>query len=99
MRLPRVPSAPVYMLCIAGCSANPPTPPPSTTFPGPNPGEQVTCYELTSHGQSAPNDTSPYMIPPGESYRCFYFDAPWSTETVITEFRSKLDNTRALHHW
>jgi hypothetical protein len=51
------------------------------------------------HGKSGATDTSPFMIPSGESYNCFYFDAPWKDAALSVAFRSKLDNDRALHHW
>jgi dopamine beta-monooxygenase len=79
-------------------------PPVPTTVPTSEPvptkpGEQVTCYDLTSHGASAANDTTPFMIPTGETYHCFYFDVPWPASSVAAAFRSKLDNTKGLHHW
>lgn len=59
----------------------------------------MTCYDFTSHGGSAAGDTTPFTIPVGESYHCFYFDAPWPATQVAASFRSKLDNTKGLHHW
>lgn len=76
-----------------------PTTPPTGGPTSPPPPENVTCFDLTSHGAATPNDASPYMIPAGESYHCFYFDAPWSAASVATEYRSKLDNVAGLHHW
>jgi hypothetical protein len=59
----------------------------------------VTCYDLTVHGQTGASDNSPFTIPNGETYNCFYFDAPWKDAALSVAFRSKLDNDRALHHW
>jgi hypothetical protein len=67
---------------------------------GPQPGaEDTTCYELRAHGKSGRDDSSAYSIPPGESYACFYFKAPWTAPSVSVSFRSKRDNTASLHHW
>jgi hypothetical protein len=62
-------------------------------------GDDVTCYELAVHGTSSATDTSPFEIPTGESYHCFYFDAPWNEPVLSVAVRSKLDNARSLHHW
>ena len=76
-----------------------PTGTPTSIPTTPPPQENVTCFDLTSHGGTTPNDTTPYMIPLGESYHCFYFDVPWTAPSIATEFRSKLDNVTGLHHW
>jgi hypothetical protein len=61
--------------------------------------DDATCYELVMHGSSSPTDSSPFQIPTGESYHCFYFDSPWKEPVLSVAFRSKLDNKPALHHW
>jgi hypothetical protein len=75
-------------------------PEPTPVQPEPVPtDENVTCYDLKVHGKTGATDTSPFMIPNGETYNCFYFDAPWKDAALSVAFRSKLDNDRALHHW
>jgi hypothetical protein len=75
-------------------------PDPTPVQPDPIPSdENVTCYDLTVHGKTGTTDTSPFSIPTGETYNCFYFDAPWKDAALSVAFRSKLDNDRALHHW
>jgi hypothetical protein len=63
-------------------------PPPPTENPTKIPDDSQ-CYELTVYGTSASTDQSPFMVPPGESYNCFYFDAPWTTPTESVAFKSK----------
>lgn len=73
----------------------------SGAAPGTGPAEatNAVCFDLTVHNESSAGDTSAFQIPTGESYHCFYFDAPWTAPAISVAFRSKLDNDRALHHW
>jgi Copper type II ascorbate-dependent monooxygenase, C-terminal domain len=83
----------------AGAAADGATDAGASADAAPAPAEETTCYELRAHGRSGQGDTSPYSIPPGESYACFYFEAPWLAPSVSVSFRSKRDNGAALHHW
>jgi hypothetical protein len=73
--------------------------PPAVEPAQPTAADDAHCYDLTVHGESTAGDSSPFMIAPGESYNCFYFDVPWKTPTESVAFKSKLDNQSALHHW
>ena len=78
----------------AGSTSAPVTgPPPSANQ------KDATCYDLTVHGASVAGDTTPFMIPTGETYHCFYFAAPWPQPALSVAFRSKLNTAQALHHW
>jgi hypothetical protein len=57
------------------------------------------CRELLVHGQSSAEDSSPFMVPPGETYQCFYFRSPYPDRVQGTGFGSVLDNVRVIHHW
>lgn len=65
---------------------------------GPPQGEE-TCYELVNHGGQTADDTSKYMVEPGENYEQFYFRAPWTSEARGTRFGTRFDNVQVLHHW
>ena len=60
---------------------------------------QETCYQFLKHGANTPGDTSPMVTPNGEFYVTFYYQAPWTENSVITKWRTVYDQTQILHHW
>ncbi|MFM2418667.1 MAG: hypothetical protein RL385_3390 [Pseudomonadota bacterium] len=61
-------------------------------------------YELRAHGQPMPGDKTPYKVPAdpgndGNSYYCYYFDAPYDLEDQGLWFAPIVDNSKVLHHW
>jgi hypothetical protein len=41
------------------------------------PSEEVDCVDFRAHGRSGASDETPFMVPAGENYHCFYFHGPW----------------------
>jgi hypothetical protein len=57
-----------------------------------------SCYPLRAHGAAA---DSPFPIAAGTTdlYQCFMFTPPWKQTTQAVSFRSRIDNSKILHHW
>jgi hypothetical protein len=57
-----------------------------------------SCYPLRAHGLAA--DT-PFPVVAGTTdlYQCFMFTPPWKQTTQAVSFRSRIDNSKILHHW
>jgi hypothetical protein len=68
------------------------------------PADCTDYYELRGHGKPVVGDTTPFKIPAdpgngGNTYQCFYFDAPYDLEAQGMWFAPIVDNTKVLHHW
>lgn len=74
---------------------------PGEVMPDPTPA--LDCdydLELTAHGNSAPNDTSPFSVPhQTDLYMCYTFDVPWNTPVHGLAFTPIIDDERVLHHY
>ncbi|MFI5308479.1 MAG: hypothetical protein ACHQ53_14065 [Polyangiales bacterium] len=57
------------------------------------------CNDLIAHDKPTAGDTTPFTIPTGETYGCFYFQSPFTDEVQGTGFGAVIDNSRVLHHW
>ena len=66
--------------------------------PAPAPAADETCYPLRAHG-SATDQPFPVVAGTTDLYQCFMFAAPWKQAIQAVSFRSKIDNSKILHHW
>ena len=55
------------------------------------------CYAFQAHDSATPGDKTPFQLPNGERYACFYFSVPWPENSQAVVLRS-LDTPRT-HHW
>jgi len=69
----------------------------------PWPADCQQRYTFLAHGQSKPSDPTKFNVstaPSNQFYQCFFFKAPWTTDTVQSlAFRPIIDDARVIHHW
>jgi hypothetical protein len=64
----------------------------------PQPEEDLDCFEFHAHGMQAVGDTSPFQVPSGENYRCFYFASPWKQDAQGIRVDWSQNAVRVVHH-
>jgi hypothetical protein len=60
--------------------------------------QDLDCQEFRVHGEAKVGDTSPFQVPAGELYRCFYFASPWTTEQQGVRVEWAENPVPVVHH-
>jgi hypothetical protein len=66
--------------------------------PNADPDSELDCTEFRAHGGTSADDETPFEVPSGENYHCFYFDGPWDKAVQGVRVDALLGTKGLVHH-